>query len=58
MEMIRFETLENKLLTIRDTFVLLDSDVAKLYGVQTKRINENVKKNLEKFPDESYMIEL
>ena len=57
MEMIRIETLENKLFTIRDIFVLLDSDVAKLYGVETKRINENVKKNLDKFPNESYMIE-
>ena len=58
MEMVKFETLESKLLTIRDTLVLLDSDVAKLYGVETKRINENVKKNLDKFPNESYMIEL
>ena len=58
MKIIKFETLENKLMTFRDTFVLLDSDVAQLYGVETKRINENVKKNLDKFPDESYMIEL
>ena len=58
MSIIKFETLENKLMTLRNTFVLLDSDVAQLYGVETKRINENVKKNLDKFPDESYMIEL
>ena len=58
MQIIKFETLESKLIKIRDTFVLLDSDVAQLYGVETKRINENVKKNLDKFPNESYMIEL
>jgi hypothetical protein len=44
MQIIKFETLESKLIKIRDTFVLLDSDVAQLYGVETKRINENVKK--------------
>ena len=58
MSIIKFETLENKLIKIRDTLVLIDSDVAALYGVETKRINENVKKNLDKFPNESYIIEL
>jgi hypothetical protein len=37
--------------------VILDSDVAELYGVETKRINEAVKNNLEKFP-EGYIFEL
>lgn len=35
----------------------MDSDVAQLYGVETKRINEAVKNNPEKFP-EGYLIEL
>ena len=30
---------------------MLDSDLAKLYGVETKRINEAVKNNIEKFPE-------
>lgn len=36
---------------IRGKEVILDSDLAKLYGVETKRINEAVKNNLEKFPE-------
>ena len=36
---------------IRGKQVMLDSDLAKLYEVETKRINENVKNNLEKFPE-------
>jgi len=32
--------------------VLLDSDVAKIYGVETKRINEAVKNNPDKFPQD------
>lgn len=37
--------------------VLVDRDVAKIYGVETKRINEAVKNNIDKFPN-SYMFEL
>ena len=36
---------------IRDKKVMLDSDLARLYGVETKRINEAVKNNIEKFPE-------
>ena len=35
---------------IRDEKVMLDSDLAKLYGVSTKRLNEQVKRNIERFP--------
>ena len=44
--------IENKILTIRDKQVMLDSDLAELYQVETKRINEAVKRNPEKFPDD------
>jgi len=57
MEMIKFENLENKILEIRDEKVLLDSDVAELYGVETKRVNEAVKNNIDKFPN-GYLFEL
>jgi hypothetical protein len=43
--------IEEKLITIREKQVLLDRDVAFLYGVETKRINEAVKNNPDKFPD-------
>jgi hypothetical protein len=36
---------------------MLDSDLAKLYGVETKRLKEQVKRNLERFPDD-FMFEL
>jgi len=44
-------------ITIERQQVLIDRDVAKLYGVATKRINETVKNNPDKFP-ESYLITL
>lgn len=48
---------ENKIITLRDQQVILDSDVAELYGVETKRINEAVCNNPEKFP-EGYILQL
>jgi hypothetical protein len=42
---------DSKVVEIRGTKVLLDCDVAALYGVETKRVNEAVKNNLDKFPD-------
>lgn len=48
---------ENKIVTLRGQQVILDSDVAELYGVETKRINEAVSNNPEKFPD-GYIWEL
>lgn len=41
---------ENKIITLRDQQVILDADVAELYGVETKRVNEAVSNNPEKFP--------
>ncbi len=58
MQIIKFETLESKLIALRDTLVLIDKDVAEIYGVETKRVNEAVKNNQGKFPDETYVIEL
>lgn len=42
---------------IRDTPVITDADVASLYGVETKRINEAVRNNIDKFPSD-YMFAL
>jgi len=41
-----------KIYKIRDTQVMLDSDLAELYGVPTKRLNEQVKRNKDRFPDD------
>ena len=43
--------IENLIYEIRGKQVMLDSDLAKLYNVETKRINEAVKNNPEKFPE-------
>lgn len=56
-DMVRFENLKELIIKIRGQSILLDSDVADLYGVETKRINEAVKNNPDKFPN-GYIVEL
>ena len=56
-DIIKSEEIESKIIEIREQKVLLDSDVALLYGVETKRVNEAIKNNLDKFP-EGYILEL
>ena len=48
---------ERKILLIRGHRVMLDSDLAELYGVTTKRLNEQVKRNRERFPGD-FMFQL
>jgi hypothetical protein len=55
--MIPVERVQSKILLIRDQRVILDSDLAQLYGVLTKRLNEPVKRNIERFPPD-FMFEL
>ena len=55
--MVKLETVQDKIIDIRGEKVILDSDVAALYGVETKRINEAVKNNPDKFP-EGYIVKL
>ena len=43
-------SVENKILTIRDVQVILDRDLADLYNVETKRLNEQVRRNILRFP--------
>ncbi|MHC1777003.1 MAG: ORF6N domain-containing protein [Lentimicrobium sp.] len=49
--------IEEKIININDQMVLIDSDVAAFYEVETKRINEAVKNNPEKFPA-GYIIDI
>ena len=56
-EIITTKDVESKVFTIRNQRVILDCDVATLYGVETKRVNEAVRNNREKFP-EGFIIEL
>ena len=57
MDIVKFEAVEEQILTIRGMQVILDSDVAALYGVDTRDINKAVKNNPDKFPD-TYIFEL
>ena len=51
IETVTPKQIENKILTIRGIQVIVDSDLAELYGIQTKRLNEQVKRNIERFPE-------
>ena len=42
--------IETKILLIRGQKVMLDADLAELYGVETKRLNEQMRRNIERFP--------
>ena len=52
MENVTAQTIENKIFTIRDVQVMLDKDLAELYGVETKVLNQAWKRNIERFPEE------
>lgn len=51
------EQIESLILSIRGKQVILDRDLARLYGVETKRLNQQVQRNLERFP-EDFMFQL
>ncbi len=57
IELIPEEIIHGKIFAIRGKKVMLDRDLAELYGVTTKRLNEQVKRNLKRFP-EDFMIKL
>lgn len=57
MSVIKYDDVVARIIEIRGQKVILDSDVAEFYGVETKRVNEAVNRNLEKFP-EGYVIEM
>ena len=56
-DLVRFNQVEEKIITIRNQNVILDSDVAGLYGVETREINQAIKNNPGKFP-EGYIFEI
>jgi ribosomal protein L23 len=51
------ERIKEKIITVQGQQVILDCDVAEIYGVETKRVNEAIRNNPEKFP-EGYIIVL
>ncbi len=57
MSLVPVERIERVILSIRGEKVMLDSDLAELYGVETKRLNEQVRRNLNRFPPD-FMFQL
>lgn len=58
MEILENRTsIEERIFSIRGKQVMIDRDLAMLYGVETKRLNEQVKRNIERFP-EDFMFQL
>jgi len=53
-ELVKFDDIQSRIYTIRGVQVMLDHDLAELYGVNTKVFNQSVKRNLDRFP-ERYM---
>ena len=51
------ETISDKIYFIRNQKVMFDNDLAMLYGIETKRLKEQVKRNISRFPDD-FMFEL
>lgn len=51
------DRIESRIFLVREQKVILDSDLAKLYGVTTKRMNEQVKRNKDRFPSD-FMFQL
>ncbi len=46
------EVIIDRIIILRDKKVMIDRDLATLYGVTTKRLNEQVKRNIKRFPDD------
>mgnify|MGYP001354186369 CR=1 FL=1 len=57
MQIITYDQVNAKIMEIRNQKVILDSDVAELYGVETREINQAIKRNGDKFPV-GYIMEL
>jgi hypothetical protein len=56
-KLVPVERIESRILLIRSQKVMMDSDLAEIYGVPTKTLNQAVKRNIERFP-EDFMFQL
>ena len=52
------QNIQNLIYVIRGQRVMLDRDLAKVYGVETKVLNQAVKRNIKRFEGEDYMFQL
>ena len=51
------QIIQNKIVELRGMRVMLDYDLAEMYGVETKRLKESVRRNIDRFPSD-FMFEL
>jgi ribosomal protein S17E len=51
IEVLNTQQIQNKIFNIRDMQVMIDSDLSEIYQVQVKRLNEQVKRNIDRFPN-------
>jgi hypothetical protein len=51
-ELVPTELIQGRILLLRGHRVIIDADLAALYGVSTKRLNEQIKRNPRKFPED------
>jgi hypothetical protein len=56
-KVMELQVIQNKIYAIRSCNVMLDSDLAAMYQVETRRLNEAVKRNMKRFPDD-FMFQL
>jgi len=52
IQLFKPDQIKNLIFTIRKVQIMFDSDLAEIYGVETKRLNEAVKRNIDRFPEE------
>lgn len=57
LELVAVPAIEKRIFVVRERHVMLDRDLADLYGVETRRLVEQVKRNLDRFP-EDFMFQL
>lgn len=55
--LLNIENIQNRIFTIRGIQVMLDSDLAEMYGVETRVLNQAVSRNIERFPND-FMFQL
>ncbi len=56
-EIIELDTIQNRIYTVRNSQIILDRDLAKLYDVETRALKQAVKRNVKRFPND-FMFEL
>ncbi len=56
-EIVQLQNIQNRIFTVRGVQIMLDYHLAEIYGVETRRLNEQVKRNIERFPDD-FMFQL